>query len=405
MDDRSPKPSGKSSNDETDYDESDFDLQQSELADADFQFAQIPLPSQEYSSDASESQCRSSQSPFRSQSQSPLRSSQSSYIQSSQIQNSQKGKVLFQLNEDSQTGCSQTHCSQFYCSQTDEIAFCSQSIPGCYSQLIRPIDSSACVPLYVDSVLFQVRANDIKYTPTSDIFENQKSITPLDRENRIKWMIENMIKLEVSVRAMFLCVRLFNKVISIIDMDEESVILYSIACLGLGAKFENSFAQPVSSYAELSAQFTDEEIIECEQEILLKLDFQISIPTEKFFLNFWANQIQSDEIFGMMATFISFCSFLDSRISSYPAEVVAAAIFHIAVDSYDPSYLIQPLNDTASKFGYQKIKECEVFIVEDINKVISDDDSIIKNMFSITERKSVSIDYTYDVPLDFNGIQ
>lgn len=402
MSDKSPSSDEENNNeDDSDYDESDLDSQQPDL-----QCAQIPVPSQEYSSEATDSPYRSSQPPCRS-SQSPLRSSQASFAQCSQILNiesensTERSKVVFQ---ESQAGYSQSHCSQFYCSQTDEIAFCSQSAAGFYSQLVHPIDSSVCVPLYVDSVISQIRSKDLKFTPTSDIFENQKSITPLDRENRIKWMIDNMVKLEVSVRAMFLCVRLFNKAISLISMDATSIGLYSIACLGLGAKFENSFAQPVSSYAELSPQYTQEEIIECEEEILVKLDFQISIPTEKFFLNYWINQISSDETIGMMATFISFCAFLDSRICTYTAEVIAAAIFHITIDTASPDLSIQPISDVAKRVGFAKIKECEVIIVESIQKVISDTESTIYKLFSIPERKNVS-DYPYDVPLDFNGLQ
>lgn len=392
---------------ESDYDDSEFDNQ----PDGNFQFAQLPTPFEDYSSDAPESPHRSSQSPYRSSqspfrsSQSPNHSSQTAFAQCSQVLNNdnasqEKWNVQFQLNEELQIGSSQSHCSQFYCSQTDEIAFCSQSIQGLYSQLNHPTDSSACAPLYANSVLSHIRANDLKFTPTSNIFENQEIIEPVDRENRVKWMIDNMIKLEVSVRAMYLCVRLFDKVISIINMDKDNIILYSVSCLGLGAKFENSFAQPVSSYAESSNQFNEDQIIDCEKEILTKLDFQISIPTEKFFLNMWTNQIQADETFGMMVAFISFCSFTDARIRSYTAEVVAAAIFHITVNTYDPEYSLDPIIDTAERFGAQKIKDCEIYVVESIQKVISDEDSTIKKMFSIPERKSVSIAYQYEVPLE-----
>lgn len=410
MSEKNSKTENKSSdNDDTISESSYSDSQHSESDEPNFQCAQNPKSSNDYSSEATDSPCRSYKSPARS-SQSPLRLSQSSLIQSSQILTTdienptEKGKVMFQLNEESQSGYSQSHCSQFYCSQTDEIAFCSQSIPGCYSQITHPTDSSKCNSLYEKSVLNQIRANDLKFTPTSDIFENQKSITPLDRENRIIWMIDNMIKLEVSVRALFLCVRLFNKVISLINMDEKSIILYSIACLGLGAKFENSFAQPVSAYAELSSQFSEQDIIECEQEILIKLDFQISIPTEKFFLNYWTNQIEGDENIGMTATFISFCSFLDSRICSYTAEVVAAAIFHITVDNVNPDYTIRPLYNVVNRVGDSKIKECENIISEAIQKVGSNTDCTIYKMFAIPERKNAS-EVQYIIPLDFNGIE
>ena len=355
----------------------------------DFYFTQLPNPSPTPSPELSPTL-----------SQSPYRNSQHFTLSQQDSQNfwsqadSQSRQIKFNLNEGSQLE-SQTQASQFYCSQCDEVAFCSQSIPVNYKAQTYDINSSKCLPQYRKTILKHFRSLDKQFTPSCDIFANQSKITEADRDEEVNWMLDNMCKLDVSTAAIFLCVRLFDRVISKIELTKDNISLYSLASLSLGAKFENSFAQPVSSYADSSERFTDDEIIDCEKEILRELSFDIWQPTEYFFLKMWRNEIgANDEIMFAMA-FVGFCSFLDSSIRKEPAELVAAAIYNIVISSISPSFSYKVINDTIEYYDHPDLDSIEKRIVAMIQNVIVDENSSIYEFFSIPERKSVAVKYKY----------
>ncbi|OHS99560.1 hypothetical protein TRFO_33976 [Tritrichomonas foetus] len=426
----------------------------------DFPLTQLPNPTPEYSPEYS-------QSPFRGSQYCPSQKHDcnSNVSQNIASQGDTGGnrldfwsqeKISFNFDECSQAGCSQSRCSQFYCSQVDEIAFCSQANPVEYNPKVYPLDSYTCVPMYRASIIAEVRAADLKLTPTDSILEAQNqalnicnttsdifckasinsdgksennennnmsnvsglknevnhsiyqsevhlnddynTITASDREAMIVWMIDNMVQLEVSSRALFLAVRLFDRSLTKIKMDKETIMKYTIACLSLGAKFENSFAQSVSNYAESSQKFTEDEIINSEKDILLAFNFELNQPTEIFFLKIWLNSVCGDNDLAMTVVFVGFCSFFNITVRTELAEVVAAAVFRIAVNACgNKKYCLSVLNETIELYGETRIKSCEEAIVDTIGQIVSDENSTLRCMFAMPERGSVATKYNYEV--------
>ena len=317
---------------------------------------------------------------------------------------SQNGSVNFwekdklSINfEDSQNVFSQTTQSQFYCSQVDEMAFYSQSVE--YTSKVHSSDSWECASKYAKSVISEVRKNDIKLTPSKNILENQDKINQNDREECIGWIIDNMNSFEVSTRAVFLVVRLLDRTLEkIIVESKDELMKYNVACLCLGAKFENSFAQPVSSYADsLLHKFSEEEIVEAEKELILKLDFNINQTTEIFFLKMWLNEVEGDEELAMTLCFVAFCSFFESDIRNKTAEAIAAAIFRIALNACNPIYGFDVIAESIKKYGYDTIHYCEERIIKKINQILSSENSTLRNCFAIPERYSVSTKFVYEL--------
>lgn len=112
----------------------------------------------------------------------------------------------------------------------------------------------------------------------------------------IDWLIEITSSLACCRQTLHLAVSCADKYIATTEVAQRDFQLVGCACLLIAAKFEEVFTPRVSTVAKAAAYtFTEEQILEMEQRVLLALNWRVLSPTlyawTRFLMKCWDDYI------------------------------------------------------------------------------------------------------------------
>ena len=312
---------------------------------------------------------------------------------------SQKGALTFSQTANSQY--SQRANSQFsptFCSYNDADDYYGSQLNVAQSDwTIFPMDSYRCVPQYSKCVLIQWGREEYHFNVKS-LFEKQTRVNNHIRAILIDDMVYACTELKVSSRALFLSVKLLDIILDNENLTQDKLFCTGIACLSLSAKIENSLYPGASRYVNVfnnsNESISENDLTSRELEIMNILQFNMTHTTVIQYIKYWLNFVQSNEQLSQMVMFVAVCSILHDEVAIMRTELVSLAIMAVAMyarkesmDVLDPYFL---------EYGYDKIKEVSAKIIAAINGVLAEEESVIKERFSIMYSSPTS--WHYEIP-------
>lgn len=280
-------------------------------------------------------------------------------------------------------------------SQVDELTCCSQTRNVAYQWETLKSDATECVPRYLQSVLARMRRNDTLYSPRGNLFSKQSEVTEAMRKEVIYWMISTSPELGISSKALFLAVRIVDRMLLIEDIEKTSFFSISIACLSVAVKFEKQIVPQARAYVRASGEeLTEEDLIQREMDIMNNLNFQLNMTTPLLFLKLYLNEINGTLDMAMASVFLGLCTLTSPALAVTDCELVAIGILAIVMKAVKG----QTLTKYIDKYSEEKLTETCKLIVDVVNDQLKDPESPIKGMFAMRERASVATRFVYNVP-------
>lgn len=101
----------------------------------------------------------------------------------------------------------------------------------------------------------------------------------------VDWLVEVHSKFRLDPATLYLCVHIFDRYLSIQEVSRSQVQLVAVTALLLASKYEEIYPPMIKDCVYVTDKaYSREDILEMENEILTKLNYNISEPTGYPFL-------------------------------------------------------------------------------------------------------------------------
>jgi cyclin B len=218
---------------------------------------------------------------------------------------------------------------------------------------------------------------------------NQTDVNEKMRAVLIDWLAEVHSKLLLAAESLFLTVRIIDTFLSKQIVSKNDLQLLGVSSLLLACKYQDNHCPDLKDFVYITGkEYTKEQIVSMEKEILHNLKFDIVQPSIIKFFDFLAINFGFNETKYFLGKYFLELFLLDYRINKYYSSLVACAAVYLVMkifkhDEYKVinSFTLAPEKD---------LKNCAkeiCFLVENID---STNLSAIKNKYAGIEFYEVS---------------
>lgn len=178
------------------------------------------------------------------------------------------------------------------------------------------------------------KLND-KYLEFNDqLSENMRSIL-------VDWLVDVTVHFDLSDETLHLAITYIDMVLEKKLINKSQLQLIGVTCMKIADLFnersrEYYKQESIEEYTYITAdEYKQEELLECEKEILGMLDFKLIVPTAVNFLKIYADLLEIPENICHLALYITDMTLINYNMLSYSASTKALASLVIACKSMD----------------------------------------------------------------------
>lgn len=140
---------------------------------------------------------------------------------------------------------------------------------------------------YARDVVESMQQEEADLMPKADYMETmQATLSPKMRGILVDWLCEVHLKFKLGSEAMFLCVNLIDRYLSVRrDVDRSKLQLVGVTCMLIASKYEEIYPPAISEFVYITdSAYSRAEILAMETQILNALNFKVAIGTPFRFL-------------------------------------------------------------------------------------------------------------------------
>ena len=228
------------------------------------------------------------------------------------------------------------------------------------------------ITLYGDSAINRFRNEDEKRTLNINYRNDvQNDIEDGDRNNIVSWMFQACSQLDASDSAIFLSVKIFDYLLSNVQISRDSLQLYASCAILIAIKSEDiGSMQILERLCPLTRNINDQELLDLEFEIFKIVDYNILFATAYVFLMYYLSKYKDtnrDLLFNV-ARFFTVAGIAEDTCFKYGCETisVAAMIFALKIMNKPITFI-----EDFSKFP--KLNECLGDMLNSARNIFIDD--------------------------------
>ena len=193
---------------------------------------------------------------------------------------------------------------------------------------MRNIDKPEKLAKYAETI-FTLAQDEIESAIASSpdkFISTQQEITPSMYEIAVKWMFQIQEQYAMSSDTLFSAVAYLNTVLSRQSISRARIQLVTVTCIWMASKMEERSVPKIEDLCEMcSKDYTSDDFVECEKELIVLLDFRLNYPTSKLFVRRMLDVIDADGELVEVTSFFCDISLIPVEVWSFPPDVVALA--------------------------------------------------------------------------------
>ena len=182
--------------------------------------------------------------------------------------------------------------------------------------------------------------------------KNQTDINEKMRAMLIDWIIDVHFKFKLKADTLFLTVWLIDKYLSLKKVKRNKLQLIGVTCMLIACKYEEIYSPEVFDFVYITENsYEKKDIIKLEIEILVLLDFNVTVPTSNSFYEIISSSLSFSTQEFFLGKYLLELFLLDYRSLKYkPSEIANTVCFIIF--SHRRHNEIAYLNEKANEFIY-----------------------------------------------------
>jgi hypothetical protein len=184
---------------------------------------------------------------------------------------------------------------------------------------------------YVKDIFDHFSKHELKYLPKIDFLKKQPEIQWNMRNVLVDWMIDVIIKFELSAETLWLTFNLLDRFLECTQITKSKFQLCGTTCMWIAAKYEEIYVPEVKEFVEICANaYSKEDVLKMEKSILVALEFNLTVATPLVFMQRFIGVSRSEGNVGHLACFVLEKSLLDSNLISTRPSLLAASCLYYA---------------------------------------------------------------------------
>ena len=182
--------------------------------------------------------------------------------------------------------------------------------------------------------------------------KNQTDINEKMRAMLIDWIIDVHFKFKLKADTLFLTVWLIDKYLSLKKVKRSKLQLIGVTCMLIACKYEEIYSPEVFDFVYITENsYEKKDIINLELEILVLLEFNITVPTSNSFYEIISSSLSFSTQEFYLGKYLLEMFLLDYRSLKYkPSEIANTVCFIIF--SHRRNNDVVYLNEKANEFIY-----------------------------------------------------
>lgn len=209
----------------------------------------------------------------------------------------------------------------------------------------RDTDDPLCVTSYVQDMYEHFRSKEIATSVRPVYMEDQQYINERMRSILVDWLVEVHLKFKLVPETLYLTINIIDRYLAKTEVTRPKLQLVGVTALLIASKYEEIYPPELRDLVYICDRaYSKNEILEMEEIILKKLQYQITIPSAHAFLVRYLKAAHADKKIVQLS-----CYILDGTLQSYnmlhylPSQLAAASIYiarrTVGRNSWSPTLL------------------------------------------------------------------
>ena len=234
---------------------------------------------------------------------------------------------------------------------------------------------------------------NLKIKPEYGYMEKQEDINPTMRGILINWIMEVLFQLNFKEETLFQTIWIIDTYLTLTQINRMKLQLVGIAALLISCKEYEIYYPKISHFLQITNNaYTKEELTKMENDILLKLKFNIICPTPLDFYNIVSKAFNFDEKKYFLGKYFMESCLIDYNFIKYSASIIGFACAYITMKffgdhSYKELYSNKILNEIKPK---KVIKDAAREICISVNKIHNSNLQSVRNKYSLPNYLNVA---------------
>lgn len=193
----------------------------------------------------------------------------------------------------------------------------------------RDSEDPLCATAYVQDMYEHFRLKEMSTSVRPVYMEDQQYINERMRSILVDWLVEVHLKFKLVPETLYLTVNIIDRYLSKTEVSRPKLQLVGVTALLIASKYEEIYPPELRDLVYICDRaYSKVEILDMEEIILKKLEYQITIPSAHAFLVRYLKAAHADKKIVQLSCFI-----LDGTLQSYnmlhylPSQLAAAAVF------------------------------------------------------------------------------
>ena len=186
------------------------------------------------------------------------------------------------------------------------------------------------VPEYVQDIFRYLRKKEVVDQPSSTYMLRHFEITEGNRTVLVNWMVEVHLDIKTLAESLFLSVSILDRYLQKTpNLPRSRMQLAGITSIFIAGKYEETLTPTLDEYVYFTDNvYTAEQILEMENEMLEKLEWNLSVPIPPHFLRRYSKAAKSDSRLHTLSKYLLELTLPEYGMLAFlPSQIAAAAVF------------------------------------------------------------------------------
>lgn len=147
----------------------------------------------------------------------------------------------------------------------------------------------------------------------------------------VDWIIEVHLKFKLLPETLFITVSLIDRYLEIEQIKRTNLQLVGVTAMLIASKYEEIYAPEVRDFVYITDNaYTKEEILQMEQSMLSKLDFNITTPSAYRFLERFSKIADTNAKQWNLARYLIELPLIEQRMLKYCPSLTASSAIYLS---------------------------------------------------------------------------
>ena len=137
----------------------------------------------------------------------------------------------------------------------------------------------------LDEIYAHLRESERRWLPPKEHLKCQTVVTAEMRGILVDWLVEVAEEYRLSSETLYLSINYIDRYLAVVPIEKAQLQLVGVAAMLIASKYEEIYPPQCDEFVYISDNtYTRDQIFAMETNILVTLDFALTVPTAKVFL-------------------------------------------------------------------------------------------------------------------------